>query len=86
LRELAVAARVRGTEHVYQVALAEAETAALTFTLPLTTYLAEQVLELRVTKSFSDERQSQTTPWLTWDLASQGTSISLTWELIQANE
>jgi hypothetical protein len=86
LRELAVAARVRGTEHVYQVSLAEAETAALTLTLPLTTYLTEQILELRVTKSFTDERQSQTTPWMTWDLASLGTSISLTWELIQANE
>jgi hypothetical protein len=51
------------------------------FVLPLTTYLGPRTLQFQVTKTDAASRVT-TTPWLEWDLASQGNVVSLTWDLI----
>ncbi len=53
----------------------------LDFLLPITTYLAQHILQFRVLKTFSSAAP-QTTPWLDWDLETKGNVVSLTWELI----
>jgi hypothetical protein len=83
LSQLQLSVRVTGTEHIYAVTIAEGQTATLTLTLPLTTYLANQAIQLQVTKTFTSDAQPATTAWIDWNLATQGISISLTWELIQ---
>jgi hypothetical protein len=83
LSQLALRVRLVGTDHVYDVAIDEGQTATLTLTLPITTYLASQAIQFQVTKTFTSDAQPATNAWADWNLATQGISISLTWELIQ---
>jgi hypothetical protein len=60
---------------------------SLDFLLPLTTYLASRTLEFRVTKTYRTpgppaSPRAETTAWLSWDLATQGNVVSLTWDMI----
>jgi hypothetical protein len=55
---------------------------AAEFILPLTKYLANRVVQFRVTKSFTASA-AQVTPWIDWDLERSGNVVSLTWELVQ---
>jgi hypothetical protein len=54
---------------------------AVDFLLPLTTYLSNHILQFRVKKIFQ-AAAPQTTPWLEWDLETNGNVVSLTWQLI----
>lgn len=83
LAALAVQVRRTGTEGPVQTtAVVEGRTDYLTLTFPVTTYLAPNGLEFRVSKSFT-EGPSTVTGWLPWDLQSQGMLISISWETIQ---
>jgi hypothetical protein len=80
LASMEVGARLQGAEHIETTALAEGTTASIDLTLPLTSYLQEQVVEYRVTKTQTDG-ETETTPWRAWNLET-GTVISIAWEVI----
>lgn len=83
LAKLSLQARLRGVPGTQTLALDEnAPVDSLDFVLPLTTYLANPVLEFAVTKTSGDDTTA-TTDWLAWALAERGNVVSLTWELIQ---
>jgi hypothetical protein len=82
LTALEIAVRLQGTEHAYGLTLADGESGAIELTLPLTTYLHNQVLELQVTEHRTTG-QAVPGPWRSWDLGHQGTVISLTPDLLQ---
>lgn len=82
LQQLRIAARLKGTEHVYPIDIAEGETASVTMTFQLTTYIENKVLQYQVTRAFTDGSEPQTTDWRDWNLDT-GISIALTWESIQ---
>ena len=82
LASLKVKARLRETPPEYVLDLDENATGEITMTLPLTTYLENQVLEYQVAKAFTDDQDPEETPWKEWDLTVSNV-ISLTWELIE---
>ena len=84
LAALALQARLRGVPGIQTLALNENEPVdTLEFVLPLTTYLADPVLELAVTKTMKDGT-AVTTDWLPWSFNERGNVVSLTWELIRS--
>jgi hypothetical protein len=82
LQRLQGQVRLKGAEHQEEVNLTENGTASITMTLPLTTYLEQQVVEYQITKTFTNGDPGATTSWREWNLATQGVTISLTWESI----
>ena len=84
LASLSLEARLRGVSGTQALALNENEPVdALEFVLPLTTYLANPVLEFAVTKTMKDGTAA-TTDWLPWSFNERGNVVSLTWELIRS--
>jgi hypothetical protein len=82
LQRLQGQVRLKGAQHQEEVNLTENGTVSITMTLPLTTYLEQQVVEYQMTKTFNNGDPEATTPWREWNLATQGVTISLTWESI----
>jgi hypothetical protein len=82
LQALKVKTRLKDTEHQYLVDISEADSASLSMTLPLSTYLDSQVLQFRIVKTFTGPRTDET-PWADWDLAAAGNVISLTWDIVE---
>ena len=82
LASLEVKARLKGTPQQHVLDLEETATAQITMTLPLTTYLENQVLEFQVVKAFTGNQDPEETEWMEWDLAASNV-ISVTWELIE---
>lgn len=81
LLRLDIEARVRDVAGTHRAQLDETlRVADIPIVLPLTTYLEQRVLEFRVTKLFQD-REPETTSWLTWDLDVR-VVVSLTSELL----
>lgn len=84
LVRLAIRARLRDVPGVFEVAMdGSPGRGAVDMVLPLTTYLAQRVLEFEVRKTFASGR-SEATPWLAWDLTRDGNIVSLTWNTIAA--
>ncbi len=84
LAKIELKARLRNVPGEQTVGLSGNPGAGMaTMVLPLTTYLANRILEFFVTKTFSDGR-SENTGWKLWDLDKDGSVVSLTWELIAA--
>jgi hypothetical protein len=85
LTKLEIRAQIKGVAGTSNVAMhGEPPRGSLEFLLPLTTYLANHVLQFQVKKTFTaTAKPPETTRWLEWDLESNGNVVSLTWELIQ---
>jgi len=82
LTRLDVEARVQGIAGRHTAQLSdEVRVADIPIVLPLTTYLAQHVLEFRVTKVFTN-RVAEMTEWLQWDLDTT-VPVSLTCDLIR---
>jgi hypothetical protein len=81
LAALEVAARLQGTDHQYTMTLAEGQTGAVDMTLPLTTYLEDQLLEFQVTKHLTGG-DAVAMPWRSWDLEGQGAVVSITPDMV----
>lgn len=62
--------------------VADTSVAQADFLLPLTEYVARPVIQLRITKAFSDAH-TETKEWFDWDLNTMGFVVSLTWDLVQ---
>lgn len=77
LRELAVEARLRGRDHVDTIPLTGRATETLTVTLPLTTYLAAQLLDLRL-RLVRVDGSNATTVWRDWNLSVDGGVVGIT--------
>jgi len=58
----------------------ENESASMTMTLPLTTYLENQTLQYQVITAFTGNEPAAEKAWKDWDLRAAGNVISLTWE------
>jgi hypothetical protein len=83
LATLSLQARLRGVEGTQTLSLVESEPVdTLDFVLPLTSYLANPVLEFAVTRTMTDGT-AFTTAWLPWPLVDRGNVVSLTWEQVQ---
>jgi hypothetical protein len=80
LAALQIRARLKDTEHQYALNLKENESESMTMTLPLTTYLENQMLQYQVIKNFTGGEPAAETEWKDWDLRAAGNVISLTWE------
>jgi hypothetical protein len=77
-----IEARIKGVPGTRPVPMnGDPPRGTLDFLLPITTYLAQHVLQFRVLKTFS-AAPPQHTPWIDWDLETSGNVVSLTWELI----
>ena len=81
LAALGITARLSGTEHDYAMTLADGQTGAIDMTLPLTTYLDNQLLEFQVTKHLTGG-DVVPMPWRSWDLKSQGAVVSITPDMV----
>jgi hypothetical protein len=82
LAALSLQARLRDVAGTQTIELQEsAPVSAVDFVLPLTTYLANPVLEFAVTRSMTDGTAA-TTAWQAWPLVDRGNVVSLTWDLI----
>jgi hypothetical protein len=82
IAELTLEARLKGVGGTRTIELeGDPPRGTAEFVLPLTSYLAEHILEFQVTKVGVDTKSSKTA-WLQWDLESAGNVVSLTWELI----
>lgn len=83
LRQLDVQARIEGLAGTYSVPLTgDPPVGQVELLLPLTTFLSRKVMQFCVTKTFTNG-QTSTTPWINWDLETQGSFVSLHWGLIQ---
>ena len=82
IEELTLKARLKGVAGTRAIELeGDPPRGTAEFVLPLTSYLADHILEFQVTKVGIDGT-STTTAWLQWDMESAGNVVSLTWELI----
>lgn len=75
LTALSVRSKLKASDHVEETVLAEAAVATVTFTLPITNYLAQQVLQFMLVKTTPSATTE--TGWYDWDL-SQGAVIGIT--------
>jgi len=83
LAQLSLQARLRDVEGTQTLSLVESEPVdTLDFVLPLTSYLANPVLEFAVTRTMTDG-SAFTTAWLPWPLVDRGNVVSLTWDQVQ---
>ncbi|GAB4231688.1 MAG: hypothetical protein Kow00121_59900 [Elainellaceae cyanobacterium] len=83
LQRLDVQARIEGLAGVYSVPLSgDPPAGQVELLLPLTTFLSRKVLQFCITKTFTNG-QTATTPWINWDLETQGNFVSLHWQMIQ---
>lgn len=67
--------------HVWSTPLSQGETAYLSLTFPVTTYLQADSLEYRVNSTRTDG-PAVVTPWRSWNLQRQGVLISITAESV----
>jgi hypothetical protein len=81
LAALEVTAHLSGTDHDYSVTLADGQNGAIELTLPLTTYLDDQVLDFRLTKHMTSGEVAAG-DWLSWDLKGAGAVVSITPEMV----
>lgn len=75
LKALTVRSKLKAGDQVEEAALAEAAVATVTFTLPITNYLAQQALEFMLVKTTASGATE--TAWYEWNL-SQGAVIGIT--------
>ncbi|WP_439894205.1 hypothetical protein ACS7SF_21785 (plasmid) [Ralstonia sp. 25C] len=75
LRTLTVRSKLKAGDQVEETALAEAAVATVTFTLPITNYLAQQALQFMLVKTTANGTTE--TAWYDWNL-SQGAVIGIT--------
>jgi hypothetical protein len=80
LKGLSVTARLKGTDHIYNLNDVSGASTTLSITLPLTSYLAMQTLQYQINKIATDG-STVSTPWLEADL-SKSNIVSITWNLI----
>jgi len=81
LAALEIHARLHGTDHDYAMTLADGQTGTVDMTLPLTTYLDDQLLEFQVTKHLTGG-DIVPMPWRSWDLKGQGAVVSITPDMV----
>ena len=81
LAALEIHARLHGTDHDYAMTLADGQTGTVDMTLPLTTYLDDQLLEFQVTKHLTGGGIVPM-PWRSWDLKGQGAVVSITPDMV----
>jgi hypothetical protein len=82
LREMDIQVRLEGVVPEQTVAMSGTPPSGkLDLIMPLTTFLEKQILQIRIRKIFNSG-EAVLTPWLDWDLDTQGNVVSLTWELI----
>jgi hypothetical protein len=74
--------KLKNVDHVYPVALTEGQSSSVDITLPLSTYLENQVAQFQITKT-PTTGPAVSTEWIDWDLQAKGNIVSLTWDLIQ---
>jgi hypothetical protein len=74
--------KLQGTDHLYEVPLAEGQPATVDLSLPLTTYLERQAIQFQIVKTLTSGHTA-TTAWIPWDLSAKGNIVNLTWDLIQ---
>lgn len=80
LKALTAQARLKDTTHIYQLPDVSGPSTSLTLTLPLTSYLAGQLLEYQITKLANDGSTSST-DWNQLDL-NKSNIVSITWDAI----
>ena len=79
LTALQVLSRLSSADHTTTTNLAENAVATVTFTLPITNYLAQQTLQYALAETTTTG--NKTTDWRTWDV-SKGTVIGITADLL----
>jgi hypothetical protein len=83
LSALAVAVRRAGSAEDEQVVVvAETTVAQVDLLLPLTEYVAQPLIQLRIVRTFADGRV-ETKEWFDWNLNTMGFVVGLTWGFIQ---
>jgi hypothetical protein len=80
LSEIKIDARLKGVAGTSRVSM-EDRKGSVEFLLPITTYLPTRILEYQVTKIFK-EKPVETTPWLAWNIETNGNVVSITWDQI----
>ena len=82
VQRLDIQARLKNDTVTYDVALTgDPPQGTLELVLPLTRYLAKQVLQFQITKTFTSAAPSAT-PWIDWDMEAHGNIIAVTWDMI----
>jgi hypothetical protein len=81
LTALQVKARLKGETHEEGIELKDAGVEAVSFTLPITTYLERRTLEFSLLKTSASTPAPTQTPWRDWDL-DKGTIIGITADLL----
>jgi hypothetical protein len=83
LSALAIAVRRAGSAEDEQVVVvAETTVAQVDLLLPLTEYVAQPLIQLRIVRTFADGRV-ETKEWFDWNLNTMGFVVGLTWSFIQ---
>lgn len=83
LQRLEILTQLSGVVGTYRVLMdGVSRIGTMDLVLPLTVYLANRMLQFKVTQIFKTGEQ-QVTPWMNWDLTLQGNIVSLTWEMLQ---
>lgn len=83
LKKLDIVAQLKNVGGTYPVATSQEQPmSSIDLLLPLTTYLAQHVLQFQVTKTDTADAKS-TTPWIEWDMTTQGVVVSLIWDMIK---
>jgi hypothetical protein len=83
LSALAIAVRRAGSAEDEQVVVVpETTVAQVDLLLPLTEYVAQPLIQLRIVRTFADGRV-ETKEWFDWNLNTMGFVVGLTWSFIQ---
>ena len=83
LTALTLFVRLEGSSHAEQLHVtADITLVQADLLLPLTEYISDPVIQLRIVKKFSDGR-NETKDWFNWDLNADGFVVPLDWDLVQ---
>ena len=83
LTAMDIFARRTGSQTSEQIHVgAETTVVQADFLLPLTEYISEPAIQLRIVKTFSDGHQ-EIKEWFNWELNTMGFVVSLTWNFVQ---
>jgi hypothetical protein len=79
---MVIKARIKNVPGEYAEELNSGIPKEILFTLPITSYLENRVIEFQITITLRSD-ESKITSWLEWDTETKGNVISITWDLIQ---
>jgi hypothetical protein len=82
LRALKLEARLKGSPETHVLDLAEGQHKVLNFTVALSSYLEQQILEYRFLKTVEGSTPLLAGPLREWDLKAAGNVVSVTWDSV----